>query len=335
MNYEDLDKETLIKVIMQKDDMLNRLRLEKEKLNYYANIDTMTGVFNRRAGMELLSREFELSKANNRNIVICFADMDRLKMINDMFGHEEGDKALVNVAEILKDSIKKTDFVIRMGGDEFLIVSPETTMKEVNEIKEFVEDECGSNNELLGEEVVGDWEKEGYILKGAYEKNLSEKEVLAISKVLLESRGFIKSEVKDILYKLLDNCISDHKEKIEFIIGNELVNYVSPQHGKELLSILWEISSAIKDKKMLEIEYSRVGREGKIQNETSKRILKPQGLLFSEYYFYLIAYIDGRSDKYPTIYRVDRIKNLIVKNQKYKKDYNDRFKDGEFRKLIS
>lgn len=245
-----------------------------------------------------------------------------------MEGHKS--YALLYIYNALKEGkiIKKEDII-----DKFKI-NERTFYRYIKEIKEFVEDECGSNNELLGEEVVGDWEKEGYILKGAYEKKLSEKEVLAISKVLLESRGFIKSEVKDILYKLLDNCISDHKEKIEFIIGNELVNYVSPQHGKELLTILWEISSAIKDKKMLEIEYSRVGREGKIQNETSKRILKPQGLLFSEYYFYLIAFIDGRSDKYPTIYRVDRIKNYIVKDEKYKKDYNDRFKDGEFRKLI-
>lgn len=150
MNYEDLDKETLIKAIMQKDDMLKKLRLEKEKLIYYANTDTMTGVLNRRAGMELLSREFELSKANNRNIVICFVDMDRLKMINDTFGHKEGDKALVNVAKILRDNINKTDFVVRMGGDEFLIVFPETTMKEVNktwyEICKGVEDANGHSD---------------------------------------------------------------------------------------------------------------------------------------------------------------------------------------------
>lgn len=134
MNYENIDKETLIKILTQKDDMLKRLYLEKEKLNYYASIDVMTGVLNRRAGLELLSKEFNLSKSNKKNIVVCFADVDRLKIINDNFGHEEGDKLLISAAKILRESIRKTDFIIRMGGDEFLIVFPKTIMKEVNEI---------------------------------------------------------------------------------------------------------------------------------------------------------------------------------------------------------
>ena len=134
MNYENMDKETLIKILTQKDDMLKRLYLEKEKLNYYASIDVMTGVLNRRAGLELLSREFNLSKRNRKNIVVCFTDVDRLKMINDNFGHEEGDKLLINAAKVLRESIRKTDFIIRMGGDEFLIVFPKTIMKEVNKI---------------------------------------------------------------------------------------------------------------------------------------------------------------------------------------------------------
>lgn len=50
--------------------------------------------------------------------------------------------------------------------------------------------------------------------------------------MLLESRGFIKAEIKGIISKLLDNCICKDKENIECIIGNELVNYVSPRHGK-------------------------------------------------------------------------------------------------------
>lgn len=129
-----MDKEILIEILTLKDDMLKRLYLEKENLNYYASIDAMTGVLNRRAGLELLSKEFNLSKINGTNIVVCFADVDRLKVINDNFGHEEGDKLLISVAKILRESIRKTDFIIRMGGDEFLIVFPRTVMKEINEI---------------------------------------------------------------------------------------------------------------------------------------------------------------------------------------------------------
>lgn len=134
MDYENVNKETLIKILNQKDDMLKKLWLEKEKLSYYANTDELTGVLNRRSGLELLGKEFNLSKTNNKNFVVCFVDIDKLKIINDVFGHEEGDKLLINATKILKESIRKTDFIIRMGGDEFLVVFPRTRMKEVNKI---------------------------------------------------------------------------------------------------------------------------------------------------------------------------------------------------------
>lgn len=103
---------------------------------------------------------------------------------------------------------------------------------------------------------------------------------------------------------------------------------------KELLDKLWEISTAIKEQKILDIEYHKIGMDGEIQEEVSKRTVYPQGLLFSEYYFYLIAFIEGKSYEYPAIYRVDRIKDLIIADRKYKVDYSKRFQDGEFRKLI-
>ncbi|MFD3156734.1 GGDEF domain-containing protein [Haloimpatiens sp. FM7330] len=132
MNYENMEKEILIKILKQKDNMLKKLYLEKEKLNYYASTDAMTGVLNRRSGLELLDKKLKLSITNNKKFVICFVDVDRLKMINDIFGHEEGDNCLISVAKIIRENIRKKDFVIRMGGDEFLVVLPETTMREAN-----------------------------------------------------------------------------------------------------------------------------------------------------------------------------------------------------------
>lgn len=129
-----MDKKILIKILRHKDDILKRLCLEKEKLNYYASTDAMTGVLNRRSGLELLDKELTFSKINNKNLVVCFVDVDGLKTINDNFGHQEGDRLLMNTAEILKDSIRKTDFVIRMGGDEFLVVFPGATIEEVHKI---------------------------------------------------------------------------------------------------------------------------------------------------------------------------------------------------------
>lgn len=134
MYYDNIDKEKLIKILMEKDKKILRLQLQNKKLNYLASIDAMTGVLNRKSGLELLGKEFILSNTNNGTMVVCFIDVDKLKYINDTFGHEEGDKLLKNAALILKNSIRKTDFVIRMGGDEFLVVFPQTTMKEANKV---------------------------------------------------------------------------------------------------------------------------------------------------------------------------------------------------------
>ena len=129
-----MSREKLIEILIQKDEMLQKLRLENKKLNYLVSIDSMTGVLNRKSGLGLLERELKLAKDNDENLVISFIDVDGLKIINDTFGHEQGDKLLISVAEILKKSIRKTDFAIRMGGDEFLVVFPKTTMKEVNTV---------------------------------------------------------------------------------------------------------------------------------------------------------------------------------------------------------
>ncbi len=221
--------------------------------------------------------------------------------------------------------VRKNDVVDRFN------INERTFYRYIKDIKKFVEKPDG---ELIGEEIIADRAKGGYILRGKHEKNLNERDVLAIAKVLLESRGFIKTEIKGMLDKLLENCISEDKENIKRIIGNELVNYVSPQHGKELLDKLWQISNAIKEQKILRIGYFKMGTDGKLQEEVSQRNVYPQGVLFSEFYFYLIAFIKGKSYEYPTIYRVDRIEDLTITDKKYKVDYSKRFQDGEFRKLI-
>lgn len=132
MNYDNMNKEKLIRILQQKDNMLRKLWLENEKLNHSAGVDVMTGALNRKLGLELLDQELKLSSINDRNLVVCFIDVDGLKIINDTFGHEEGDKLLISLTKILKEVVRKTDFIIRMGGDEFLVVFPETIMKEAD-----------------------------------------------------------------------------------------------------------------------------------------------------------------------------------------------------------
>lgn len=167
----------------------------------------------------------------------------------------------------------------------------------------------------------------------------TESEILAVSKILLDSRALMKTEMMGILDKLIENCVSQDKQKIvSELIANERFHYVEPHHGTVFLDKMWEIGKAVRECRVIEVEY------GKLKDcKTVHRILQPLALIFSEYYFYLVAFIqnidreaefDNTKDPFPTIYRLDRIRNLRVTNTRFKIPYRDRFEEGEFRKRI-
>ncbi|GAG47570.1 unnamed protein product, partial [marine sediment metagenome] len=99
-------------------------------------IDSLTGCYNRRYGLELLDRQIKLSHRSKSPILLAFLDIDGFKAINDTFGHEEGDKVLKEVVELLKSTLREIDIICRMGGDEFLLIFPDSSLKEASLIKE-------------------------------------------------------------------------------------------------------------------------------------------------------------------------------------------------------
>ena len=105
-----------------------------ERTKYFSEYDTMTGVLNRRAGMELLKREYRYARKMGEALSICFADVNGLKQVNDRIGHEMGDELITSVVEVFKHYIRQTDFVVRLGGDEFLIVLQKSGQQEAEEV---------------------------------------------------------------------------------------------------------------------------------------------------------------------------------------------------------
>jgi diguanylate cyclase (GGDEF)-like protein len=103
-----------------------------EEVRALASIDPLTGVMNRRRLFELGSQHVTRTKPTG---LIVF-DVDRLKMINDNLGHLAGDALLKSVAERAKACIRKTDFLARYGGDEFVILLPNTESESVHEVAE-------------------------------------------------------------------------------------------------------------------------------------------------------------------------------------------------------
>jgi diguanylate cyclase (GGDEF)-like protein len=89
-------------------------------LSEISKTDQLTGLYNRRGFLECVQNVINSTKNYNKELLVLYADMDHLKMINDQYGHEEGDFALKEIAAILKEAFRSTDVVSRFGGDEFV-----------------------------------------------------------------------------------------------------------------------------------------------------------------------------------------------------------------------
>jgi len=94
----------------------------EERIQYLATHDSLTGLPNRVMFAELLSHVLASARRNRRKFAVLFIDLDRFKFINDSLGHEAGDALLCEVARRLKDSLRASDIVARMGGDEFVML---------------------------------------------------------------------------------------------------------------------------------------------------------------------------------------------------------------------
>lgn len=107
-----------------KFEMLN-LQLQQQ-LEERANKDFLTGVYNRHRFTELFEHEVHSAVRYKRPISVAMIDIDKFKEINDKYGHKMGDFALVCVSDLLKQQLRASDIIGRFGGDEFIVVMPET-----------------------------------------------------------------------------------------------------------------------------------------------------------------------------------------------------------------
>jgi len=124
---------------------LERVRLQ-EKLRKQAVRDPLTDLYNRRYFSETLEKEVEKCKRYDNTIAFIMIDVNRFKEINDSYSHQIGDKVLVEVAKLLKKNVRDADTVVRYGGDEFLVMMPETK-GEVSDVVSRINDELSDWNE--------------------------------------------------------------------------------------------------------------------------------------------------------------------------------------------
>lgn len=135
-------------MMVELDTRTNKLVLEETKRVYQeklANTDPLTGAYNRRYLNEFSFEYLKIVKRENKDLSLLLLDLDDFKKINDTFGHEIGDIVIKKVVEISKNSIRESDLIIRFGGDEFIILLPNTNIqsarfvanKIINKINEY------------------------------------------------------------------------------------------------------------------------------------------------------------------------------------------------------
>lgn len=215
-------------------------------------------------------------------------------------------------------------------------VHPRSIQRDIKDITDFLErDELNTG---VFNSVIYDKNADGYRLQYENVYKLSPQQILAICKILLDSRAFVKEEMSEIIDKLIHSAVvKDDQPQVEKLIQNEEEHYVELQHKTRFLNKMWDIGQAIQNQNYIEIEYKRG------DNEIKKRKLKPAAIMFSEFYFYLTAFIDDKNlcenfdvanDPFPTIYRIDRIQNLKILDEHFRVLYSSRFEEGEFRKRV-
>ncbi len=216
-------------------------------------------------------------------------------------------------------------------------VNEKSIQRDIEDIRCYLE--TAAEDAGIDNTVVYDRLQKGYRLEQSYRTKLKNSEILAICKILLDSRAFTKGEMDEMLRKLIDCCVPKKNQKLVMdLIRNEAFHYIEPQHGTIFIDKMWQLGQAITGYNYVEITYRRMRDKALV-----RRKIKPVAIMFSEYYFYVTAFIDDEKtrqdfevldDAFPTIYRIDRIQDMRVLEEKFHIPYSSRFEEGEFRKRI-
>lgn len=228
------------------------------------------------------------------------------------------------------ESVSKSEEAERFG------VNKRSIQRDFDELRMFFENQYidGKSNKKL----VYDRSSNSYQLIEDESPLLSNSEILAICKILLDSRSMCRDDMEAIIGKLLELSVpKKNKSVVKNLVANELLHYIEPQHRRHFIGNMWDFGVAVKDHSMMHIVYRR------LDGQLVERIIKPVGIMFSEYYFYLTAFIEdidkserfsNPDDIFPTIYRIDRIEEYKIIDKHFDIPYKDKFEEGEFRKRV-
>lgn len=196
-------------------------------------------------------------------------------------------------------------------------VDPKSIQRDISRLKKILVELTFSNSE-----IAFDTSDNTYRLIG--ETTFNKKDILVISKILLENRALNQSELNSLLEGLLALLSIEEKKEVEAIISSERLNYKSLTNNRDRIDTIWKLSEAIRREQMLNIKYKAPLKEAK------NHIIFPVSLYYDAHYFYLVAYHLKR-EKYIT-FRIDRIESLSESHVKKPEiSHGRKYRDGDVR----
>ena len=180
--------------------------------------------------------------------------------------------------------------------------------------------------------IIYDKKIKGYRLKDELRANLTEQECLSVIKLILDSRAFSHDDLSRIIGKLMYGLSKDKTELLKNFYSKEIDEYIPIKNNKSMFKIMWDINSAAKEQFVVNIKYHKI-----IDNTVVDRAIEPLSIMFSEYYFYTLAYDHNRNKRdNPITFRLDKILEYNITDIKFKKNnaIDKQFHEGEFRKQM-
>lgn len=234
-------------------------------------------------------------------------------------GESEGRNKIYRILN-LYERFNKGELINKKSEAEKYNVDARTIQRDIDELRIFFSEDI--NNQ---KDIIYDRKKKAYRISNKEGFKFHDKDVFVLSKILLESRAFSKKEMDRMLDILICSC--NDESNINKMISNERFNYVPPKHNKNIIDFIWEINRSIKLHKEAKVKYKR--QDGKIREYN----LRPLGLLFNEYYFYVLGEIVGKHSNNSIVFRVDRFEKYEITEKDFL-PYENRLKEGEFNKRI-
>lgn len=222
--------------------------------------------------------------------------------------------------EIFMRSLRGEAVSVRSLADEYE-VSTKSISRDISNIQNFL----AEHRELMqNAELTYSHKDKAYRLSN--DEFLKNKELFALVKILLGSRALSKDEVLTLIYKLKKFTTVNDREKLDHLIRKEIYHYHEVKSDcPSVIENIWKLIQAIENKQLLTITYFKMNRD------EVKRKIKPASIMFSEYYFYLIAYMADDEEYKPKYFRIDRISAITEHREQFMLDKKFDFDEGDLR----